>query len=159
MRLPQFTKKAIVVGAAAGIAVGAAGIAAAYFGIGGSGTGTATIGSPSTVTITGAAVSTLGPGAVHHVGFTADNTNSFTVDVGAVTITGISVTSTHSGCLTSWFTLASATTALGTLTPGAHAYAATTSTHTPTIELKTVSTNESACEGAQLTLALSAAAG
>lgn len=51
VRFPKFNKKVIAVGAAAGIAMGAAGIAAAYFTSSGSGSSTATVGKASAFTV------------------------------------------------------------------------------------------------------------
>jgi hypothetical protein len=63
VRLPRFKKKFVAIGLASGIAIGAGGIAAAYFTASGTGTGSASVGSPTPFTITQfATFGTLGPG-------------------------------------------------------------------------------------------------
>lgn len=63
MRLPRFKKKFVAVALASGVALGAGGIAAAYFTASGTGTGSANVGRPIPFTITQfATFGTLGPG-------------------------------------------------------------------------------------------------
>ena len=58
MRLPKFSKKVMAIGAAAGIAMGAAGIAAAYFTSTGTGTGHGSVGSSTSWHFVSATTST-----------------------------------------------------------------------------------------------------
>jgi hypothetical protein len=78
MKFMQFTKKkAVAVGLAFGLAAGAGGIAAAYFTAGGSGTGSAKVGSPQTFSVTQTGTpTTLLPGG--HTTYTFKVTNPAT---------------------------------------------------------------------------------
>ena len=73
----QFKKKIIAGALAAGLVMGAGGIAAAYFTAGGAGTGSATVGTPATFSVTGGTVSTLLPGSPQTATFTVTNTQAF----------------------------------------------------------------------------------
>lgn len=143
-----------------GIVAASAGIAAAYFSATGSGSATATVRTPTPVILTGISLGTITPTKLYHVGFTADNTNSYTVRLGKVKITSVTVTSTHATCNSTahptWFTFGAPTTAYGTITPGKTLFLATTTKYTPTFKLlnKGPLVNQTVCETAHLTLHL-----
>jgi hypothetical protein len=80
VRLPKFSKKVIAVGAATGLAMGAAGIAAAYFTNSGTGTGHAVVGTSGTFTATFTSVNpaNLYPGKTQTITLTLTNNGSGT---------------------------------------------------------------------------------
>jgi hypothetical protein len=162
MKFPTLNKRAVAIGLTAGIAAGAAGIAAAYFTSAGSGTGSATDGSSTPLTITQtASITGLTPGSGSQpVAYTITNpTANGAQNIGAVTVSNIAVTASHStaGCLVSWFSTSAPSAAVGTLTAGEQ-YTSTTSTE-PSVQLINVTSSQDACEGATLTLTLTAASG
>ena len=79
MRLPRFKKRFIAGAMAAGMVMGAGGIAAAYFTATGTGTGTGTVGTPSPWIVNGGHVTgSLYPGAPAHFVVTASVKNPTT---------------------------------------------------------------------------------
>src|SRR5207302_10600248 len=82
-----------------------AGAAIAYFTSTGSGTGTATVGSSSAVTLHGTAASTLYPGTSSSVSFTVDNPSPGTQRVGTIPLASVSTDAGHSGCVVTDFTM------------------------------------------------------
>ncbi len=144
MRKFKFTKKAAAIGLAAGIALGAGGIAAAYFTSSGSGTATATVTGPSSVTLTGhVSLSAVTAGTVTHVAVTVTNPNASAITLANVTITGI--TPASATCPAGSFTSAAAATALGKVSHGSTSF--TTTAKTPTVTLNTLPTAaQTACE-------------
>jgi hypothetical protein len=135
-------KKAAAIGLAAGIALGAGGVAFAYFTSTGTGTGSVKVGSATNFTVVKASTSgTLYPGATTaSVTFTITNPghghqNAASVSSSVVTKTG-DITSGGSkvaGCLSTWFTTANAFTPVN-LAPGGHTSAVVTVTmHTTTV--------------------------
>lgn len=80
MKWMHLTKKKMVgLGLAFGIALGAGGIAAAYLGASGTGTGSATVGKATNLVVSGGSVSTLLPGTTKTATFTVHNPNHFKV--------------------------------------------------------------------------------
>jgi len=96
VRLPKFSKKVIAIGAAAGLAMGAAGIAAAFFNATGSGTGSATVTTTSNVTLTGtSALSASTTTVAETVAISVSNPNTGHVTLGYVYVSSITA---HAGC-------------------------------------------------------------
>jgi len=75
-----------------------AGVAVAYFTSQGSGTGTATVGSSSNVTIHGTVTSVLYPGSSSPVTFTVDNPSPGAEFVKTIHLESITPDAGHSGC-------------------------------------------------------------
>jgi hypothetical protein len=98
MSIKRFmNKKVVAIGLAAGITLGGAGAAFAYFTTTGSGSGGTTAGSASAVTLHAAIAGNIVPGdGGQAVTFTADNSNSGAQEVR--TISFVSVTSTDTTC-------------------------------------------------------------
>lgn len=133
MRFPKFSKKVMVLAAAGGLAMGAAGIAAAYFTSQGTGTGSATVagapanftvvvGAPSYSSLTNALQPTaLITGNRSYATYTykVTNTSDATVHLGTVTltvtsgVTGGSV-ATGTACQNTWFAITTSTATSGT---------------------------------------------
>jgi hypothetical protein len=170
----QFKKKVIAGALAAGLVMGAGGIAAAYFDAGGSGTGTAKVGHAAPLSVTQSAVyyldgtsnsvTALYPTGLAQPVFQIKNTNHFPehatwnlADFSIVTSgTTIAATKTGTnpvaGCSASWFTLTANGTSTGarTLKAGAPGDTPTpaTSTHvfaSVDLNMKTSGTTQLAC--------------
>lgn len=122
MKRPRFKKKYLAMAATAGLVMGAAGIAAAYFSASGSGSGNAHVGTTVGVlkVTAGSVTGTLYPGGTQKVQFDVTNTGSgsehFTIGAGnpstqvlVATLRGYVVTSTTTqavtGCKSSWFSV------------------------------------------------------
>lgn len=131
MSLRSFTKKkAVAIGLAFGLAAGAGGIAAAYFTASGSGTGSATVGSPQTLKVTQIGTpGTLYPGGTVTYTFTVTNPAAFSQHFKTATaaITG----SPPAGC---HFTLGTPSPTSGTIAGHTH-----TTVHV-TLTMKTTGT-------------------
>lgn len=135
MKLPKITKKLVAISAAAGIAMGAAGIAAAYFTANVTGTGHAVVGTSGTLTAsftqvspaklypTGTQTVTLkltnaGTGKQHYA-VTAGDYSLKTTTTNHTTVKNFAASTTVvSGCKASWFSFRTGT-ATGTLAHGA----------------------------------------
>jgi hypothetical protein len=161
--MSRFSKKQwIVAGVAAATVASGAAVAYAYWTASGSGSGSASVAtSNGTVNLAATFAGGLTPGASEAVTYTAWNTNSSNLDVTTVSAV-VSIDSPHAtaGCLASWFVLA---------TPGAVNEGATGTVipaNTPQASPVTLpngnnitftdlpSTNQDACKGATVTLAL-----
>lgn len=115
MRLPRGKKKLLTIVLASGIALGAGGIAAAYLGASGSGTGSVKVGSAKgfKVALYGGTSTTFTPGSPTNLTFTVQNTASYKEHASTVTVkvktTGGDVVAAGTvkvpTCLTSWFTV------------------------------------------------------
>jgi len=94
-----FRKKRVVVLAVLAIAaIGAAG-GYAYFSTTGSGTGTATVGTSSVVTLHGTTASTLYPGTSSTVNFTVDNPSPGHQHVATIHLASVTTDAAHSTCV------------------------------------------------------------
>lgn len=150
-----FSKKAVVVGLAAGLSLGVVGTALAYFTASGSGTGSASVGSPMDwgVAVTSDSTNSIYPGqGSETLDYTVTNNGSGNQAFSAATASvdhdssgnvydhGNAVT----GCLYTWFTaLASAPTpGFGTSIDPAG-----TATGTITVTMQDEATSQNACEG------------
>lgn len=85
--LGRITKKPLLIAAAALLL--AAGAAIAYFSTNGSGTGTATVGTSSALTIHGTSGTTLYPGVSSGVSFTVDNPSSGHQQLGTIHLASV----------------------------------------------------------------------
>jgi len=139
--------------------IGALAIAAAayaYFTSTGSGTATAKVGTSSAVTLKGTVAGNLYPGASSQVSFTVDNPSSGAQRVGTISLTGITVDAGHSTCsvvITGGnpdFTMPAV--AVNATFPSGNGQAVTPK---GTLTMNDTGLNQNACQGAELTLALS----
>jgi hypothetical protein len=132
-----------------------AGAAFAYFSTTGAGTGTATVGSSSAVTLHATVSSTLYPGASSPVTFTVDNPSPGSQRVGTISLASITVDAGHSSCSTVItggnpdFTMAAVAVN--------HSFASGNGqsvTPTGTLAMNETGVSQDACQGATLTLHL-----
>ncbi len=147
-------KRALAAFACVG-ALAVAGVALAYFTSSGSGTGAATVGSSSAVTLHATVTSNLYPGASSPVSFTVDNPSQGSERVGTITLGSITADAAHSTCSTTItggnpdFTMAAVTVN--------HTFGSgngQTVTPTGTLTMNETGANQDACQGATLTLHL-----
>lgn len=94
------SKRRALVALGCAAVLGVAAGAYAYFSTTGSGTGTATVGSSSAVTLHATVGSNLYPGSSATVSFTVDNPSSGSQRVGTISLASISVDASHSTCST-----------------------------------------------------------
>jgi hypothetical protein len=132
VKLPKFKKKYAASALAAGLVMGGAGIAAAYFSATGSGTGKTSVGGAVPFKVTqNTLTGMLYPGTHQAVSFNVHNTGTgiqhYTITASdmtaAMNATGTIITANTGkavpGCKASWFTVAPASAVqAGTLTPG-----------------------------------------
>ena len=152
----HFTKKRVaVLGTIAAVAL-TGGIAYAYFTDSGSGTGTASVGASSPITLAGTITGTLYPaGEPASVSVLVTNPGSGSQYVGKVHLASITTDAGHSACdlsvsgVNAAFTMAD-TAVVGTLTKsgtaGDHA------TATGSLQMNDTGVSQDACQGAPLTL-------
>lgn len=132
-----------------------AAVAYAYFTSTGSGTVTAKVGTSSAVTLKGTVSGNLYPGASSQVSFTVDNPSSGAQRVGTITLTGITVDAGHSTCSatisggTPDFSMPAV--AVNATFPAGNGQAVTPK---GTLTMNDTGVNQNACQGAELTLAL-----
>jgi len=133
-----------------------AAVAYAYFTSTGSGTATAKVGTSSAITLKGTVAGNLYPGASSQVSFTVDNPSSGAQRVGTITLTGITVDAGHSTCsavITGGnpdFSMPAV--AVNATFPSGNGQAVTPK---GTLTMNDTGVNQNACQGAELTLALS----
>jgi hypothetical protein len=142
-------RRALVALGAAGTVV-AVGIALAYFTASGSGTGSATGGTSSAVTIHGTAATSLFPGTSTTVNFTVDNPSQGAQRVNAIQLESVTTDAAHSACVMSDFTMPNVT--VNQTFPNGNGQAVTA---TGTLSMANTALNQDACQGAPLTLHLS----
>jgi hypothetical protein len=136
-------------------ALAVVGVALAYFTSSGSGTGSASVGSSSAVTLHASISSNLYPGASSPVTLTVDNPSPGSQRVGTVTLSSITVDAGHSTCSTTIsggnpdFTMA-AVTVNKVFGPGN----GQSVTPSGTLTMNETGANQDACQGATLTLHL-----
>jgi hypothetical protein len=128
--------------------VAAAG-AFAYFTTTGSGTGSATVGSASSVTIHGTVATSLYPGTSSTVSFTVDNPSTGSQRVHQILLSSVSTDAGHSGCVMTDFTMPNVT--VDQVFPSGNGQAVTA---TGTLTMVETGLNQDACQGAPLTLHL-----
>jgi hypothetical protein len=145
-------KRMILVGIAA---LAVTGVAVAYFTSEGSGTGTATIGSSSNVTLHGTVTGSLYPGGSSTVSFTVDNPSPASELVNKIHLASITPDAGHGGCSTVItggspdFTMPDVT--ANQNVPSGNGQALTA---TGTLSMNETGVNQDACQGATLTLNL-----
>jgi hypothetical protein len=136
-------------------ALAVAAVAYAYFTSTGSGTATAKVGTSSAVALKGTVSGNLYPGASSQVSFTVDNPSSGAQRVGTITLTGITVDGAHSTCSvtisggTPDFSMPAV--AVNATFPSGSGQAVTPK---GTLTMNDTGVNQNACQGAELTLAL-----
>lgn len=151
----RITKKRALVALGCISALAIATVAYAYFTSTGSGTATAKVGTSSAVTLKGTVAGTLYPGASSQVSFTVDNPSGGTQRVGTISLTGITVDAGHAACSTVItggnpdFSMP-AVAVNATFAPG-NGQAVTPK---GTLTMNDTGLNQNACQGADLTLAL-----
>jgi hypothetical protein len=149
------SRKAVLLSTCIVVGLALAGIAVAYFTSAGSGTGTASVGASSNVTLHGALAGSLYPGASTTVSLTLDNPSPGSEFVGAVHLEGITPDAGHSGCSTAItggnpdFTMPDV--AVNQSFPNGNGQAVAT---TGTLTMRETGVNQNACQGATLTLNL-----
>lgn len=133
----------------------AVGAAFAYFTTNGSGTGTATVGSSSAVTLHATITSNLYPGTSSPVSFTVDNPSSGAQRVGTITLASISADAGHSSCSTV-ITGGNPDFSMPAVAVNKNFAAGNgqTVTQTGTLTMNETGANQDACQGASLTLHL-----
>ncbi len=133
-----------------------AAVAVAYFTSTGSGTATAKVGTASAVTLKGTVSGNLYPGSSSQVSFTVDNPSSGTQRVGTITLTGITVDAGHSTCSTV-ITGGNPDFSMPAVAVNATFNSGNGQAVTPkgTLTMNDTGVNQNACQGAELTLALS----
>jgi hypothetical protein len=152
----RISRKALIFGAVTSLVVVAAAIA--YWTTSGSGTGSATAGTSTAVTVSQVGtISALVPGgAAQAVDFKINNPASTpqyitSVAVSMTGVTGPNIDGTHP-CTTADFTLVQPTATYGDLTTGDHTY----SPSGATLKLNNTASNQDGCKNATVALAFSA---
>jgi hypothetical protein len=154
--MSRITRKRTVLAISCLAALAVAAAAYAYFTSTGSGTATAKVGTSSAVTLKGTVTGNLYPGASSQVSFTIDNPSGGAQRVGTITLTGITVDAGHSTCSTVItggnpdFTMPAV--AVNATFPAGNGQAVTPK---GTLTMNDTGVNQNACQGAELTLALS----
>jgi hypothetical protein len=149
------SKRALVAISCIG-ALAIAAVAYAYFTSTGSGTATAKVGTSSAVTLKGTVTGNLYPGSSSQVSFTVDNPSGGAQRVGTISLTGITVDAGHSTCSvvitggTPDFAMPAV--AVNATFPPGNGQAVTPK---GTLTMNDTGLNQNACQGAELTLALS----
>ena len=152
----SLNRKRVIIGLAGVCVVAIAAVAYAYFTSTGSGTATAKVGTSSAVTLKGTVSGNLYPGASSQVSFTVDNPSSGAQRVGTITLTGITVDAGHSTCSVTIsggnpdFSMPAV--AVNATFPAGNGQAVTPK---GTLTMNDTGVNQNACQGAELTLALS----
>ena len=155
-------KKVAAIGLAAGLALGAAGAAFAYYTSNGSGTGNVTAGSANSVTLAVTNVTLNGPGgAAVPIPYTFTNTaGNGAQTFGTVSAVVNSISAGANGCTLALADLSTTTStgSIGQVADGAP-YSSNTGTE-PTISMGNLpTTDQSACEGQTISVTLTAAQG
>ena len=149
------TRKRVLTVLGCACAIGITGVAVGYFTSSGSGTGAASVGSSSSVTLHATISSNLFPGSSSPVTLTVDNPSSGVQRVGTVSLASISVDGSHSTCSTTLtggnpdFTMA-AVPVNQVVTPGNGQSVSATGT----LAMNETGVNQDGCQGATLTLHL-----
>lgn len=150
------TKKRAVAALACISALALTAVAYAYFTSTGSGTATAKVGTSAAITVKGTVSGNLYPGASSQVSFTVDNPSSGAQRVGTISLTGVTVDGAHSTCSTVIsggnpdFSMPAV--AVNATFPSGNGQAVTPK---GTLTMNDTGVSQNACQGAELTLALS----
>ena len=154
--MKRFMSKRTVIALSSIAVLAIAAVAYAYFTSTGSGTATAKVGTSSAITLKGTVAGNLYPGASSQVSFTVDNPSSGAQRVGTISLTGITVDAGHSTCSTVItggnpdFSMPAV--AVNATFPSGNGQAVTPK---GTLTMNDTGVNQNACQGAELTLALS----
>jgi hypothetical protein len=167
MNMKRFmNKKVVAIGLAAGITLGAAGAAFAYFTSSGSGPGSASVGTSNTVTIsqTGSVTGLVPGGAAQPVAYSFTNTlGNGAQNFGLVSLTDISVSGglDPTNCNLALADIQQNTSAsvIGTVNDGATFDSSSNTATQPSIQMLDTGTNQNACQGATVSFTITAAAG
>jgi len=174
MSIIKRRKRAVIVIAALGVLVG--GGALAYFTATGSGTGTATVGANSALTVSGTVSGSLYPGTSNTVNFTASNPSTGHQRLGTISLTGVHACT---GAGSSWTGSACSNTGTEQTTCESYDTSASstvddfsmqnvvsnqdlpsgnnqTVTATGTLTMNNLSSSQNSCQNANLTLTLTA---
>lgn len=144
------SKKRRLIGALGTVgAVAAVGIAMAYFTGTGSGTGSATVGTSSAVTIHGTTAGSLFPGTSTTVSFTVDNVSGGSQRVNEIHLESVTTDAAHSACVTTDFTMSNVT--VNQTFPSGNGQSVTAP---GTLSMANTAQNQDACQGAPLTMHL-----
>jgi hypothetical protein len=136
---------------ASAIVLSTAGVAYAYWTTTGSGSGNATASAGAGLVTLHASfpAAALAPGAPQNVAYTADNANTYSTKVGALSVTSVTVDATHvtAGCLAADFgaTAVTSNTTVAATSTG-------TSVGSGVITLTDTALDQSACKGATITI-------
>lgn len=154
--MQHLTSKRALVAIACVSALAVAAVAYAYFTSTGSGTATAKVGTSSPVTLKATVTGNLYPGSSSQVSFTVDNPSSGAQRVGTISLTGITVDAGHSTC-SAVITGGNPDFSMPAVTVNATFPAGNGQAVTPkgTLTMNDTGVNQNACQGAELTLALS----
>jgi hypothetical protein len=147
--MSQSMKRRVLVVLGTVVAIAAVGAAIAYFTTSGSGTGSASVGSSSAVTIHGSPAGALFPGSSTTVNFTVDNPSSGSQRVNSIQLESVTTDAGHSGCVMTDFTMPNVT--VSQTFPSGNGQAVTA---TGTLTMANTALNQDACQGAPLTLHL-----
>lgn len=149
------TKRRALIALGCTCALAVAGVALAYFTTSGSGTGNATVGSSSAVTLHATVSSNLYPGTSSPVSFTVDNPSSGSQRVGTITLSSITVDAGHSTCSTTISggnpDFAMPAVAVNKVFAAGNGQSVT---QTGTLTMNETGVNQDACQGATVTLHL-----
>jgi hypothetical protein len=149
------TRKRALIVLGCACAIGITGIAIGYFTSSGAGTGAATVGSSSSVTLHATISSNLFPGSSSPVTMTVDNPSSGVQRIGTVSLSSITVDAGHSSCATTIsggnpdFTMAAVP--VNQVFPPGNGQ---TVSATGTLAMNETGVNQDACQAAILTLHL-----
>ena len=121
----------------------------AYWTSGGSGSGSATAGSTSAVTLNAAFTAGIYPGGTKTVTFTVDNTNPGNVWVGTVHLASVTVDAGHSSCVVGDFTMPDVAENAEVANGNGQAVP-----NTGTLSYADTGVSQDACKGATITLNL-----
>jgi len=144
------TKKRLLVLAVVAAVAAIGTTAFAYFTTTGSGSGSATVGTSSAVTLHGTAASTLYPGTTSVVNFTVDNPSAGHQYVATIHLVSVTTDAGHSSCVTTDFTMPDVT--VNQDFPNGSGQSVTP---TGTLTMANTASSQDGCKGAPLTLNLS----
>lgn len=148
----RISRKGLVFGVSAGVALGLTGAAFAFFTSTGTGTGSGNVGTANNVTVVGTETTPLFPGGVTGiVTFTASNSGSSPEQLSGIHLTTVTPDSAHSGCTMSYGDFSMADVVVPTQVLPAHASNVAV-TPTGTLVMADSTSNQDLCQGATLTL-------
>lgn len=152
----RITKRQAIAALTGVAAMALVAVAYAYFTSTGSGTAPAKVGTSAAVTLKGTVAGNLYPGSSSQVSFTVDNPSSGAQRVGTISLTGITVDAGHSSCGVV-ITGGNPDFSMPAVAVNATFAAGNGQTVTPkgSLTMNDTGVSQNACQGAELTLALS----